>query len=140
MWTCIMYFLKSLRKFPQCLGYSLGFDPTRSDFENLKFFQHTHLRCVWTRTMSILHGGPYACFPQSFRSSSSMVREINFSFFVLENLRVSCILKLPTFLMSYLLTHMGRETNFVSYLMMESSTRALLSTEVCCMDAHHNAQ
>jgi hypothetical protein len=69
-----------------------------------------------------------------------MVQEINFLFFVLENLRVSCILKLPTFLIPNLLTHMGRETNFVSYLMMESSTRALLSTEVCCMDAHHNAQ
>jgi len=41
--------------------------------------------------------------------------------------------------MSILLAHMGHETNFVSYLMMKSSTQALLSTEVYHMDAHHFA-
>ena len=48
----------------------------------------------------------------------------------------SCIPILPAFLMSILLAQMGCETNFVSSLMMESSTQALLSTEVSYMDAH----
>ena len=80
-WSFVRHFLKSLRKFPQCFGYPVGFGMTPSDSKILKISLLTHLTLTWTWTMRVHLVGPCAWFPHSFRSSSSAVLEKFFSLF-----------------------------------------------------------